>query len=112
MTYDHVAACVHAASQGHGDAPIFVATDEAAFVEYMSQRFGNRARYRRMFRSTDGRPIDVVNADGNYEKGLDAVVDCLLLARTHYLIRTASNLSLCSTLFNAQLPGVLLNPER
>ena len=63
-------------------------------------------------RSIDGRPIDVENADGNYQKGLDAVVDCLLLSRAHTLIRTASNLSLCSTLFNPSLPDRLLNPER
>ena len=65
-----------------------------------------------MFRSVDGRPIDVVNTDGNHQKGLDAVVDCLLLSRTHAMIRTASNLSLCSTLFNPQLPDTLLNRER
>ena len=45
-------------------------------------------------------------------EGLDAVVDCLLLSRAHTLIRTASNLSLCSTLFNPSLPDRLLNPER
>lgn len=112
MTYEHVAECVRTAAQGRADARVFVATDEAAFVDYMTREFGDRVRFRQMFRSTDGRPIDVVNADSNYQKGLDAVLDCLLLSRTHYLIRTASNLSLCSTLFNPALPGMLLNPER
>ena len=64
-----------------------------------------------MFRSVDGRPIDVVNSDGNYQKGLDAVLDCVLLSRTDYLIRTASNLSLCATLFNARVPEHALEPR-
>ena len=91
---------------------IFLATDETAFVEFMSQRFGDRLTYRQMFRSSDGKPIDRVNSDGNYQKGVDAVVDCLLLSRTNYLIRTASNLSMFSTFFNPQMPERLLNPER
>jgi nodulation protein Z len=97
---------------GPGRCRIFLATDEQAFVDYMRQRFPGQLLCREMFRSVDGRPIDVVNTDGNHKKGLDAVVDCLLLSRTHSLIRTASNLSLCSTFFNEQLPDTLLNPER
>lgn len=112
MTYEHVADCVRTAAKGRDDARVFVATDEAAFVEYMTREFGDRVRFRQMFRSTDGRPIDVVNADSNYQKGLDAVLDCLLLSRTHTLIRTASNLSLCSTLFNPHLPVTVLSEER
>ena len=91
---------------------IFVATDEQGFVDYMQQRFPERVLSRPMFRSSDGRPIDIVNADGNFTKGFDAVVDCLLLSRTHSLVRTASNLSLCATFFNPRLPSVILNPER
>lgn len=91
---------------------LFLATDEQAFIDYMRPRFSGQLRYREMFRSIDGRPIDVVNQDSNHQKGLDAVVDCLLLSRTHALVRTASNLSLCSTLFNPRLPDTLLNPER
>jgi hypothetical protein len=114
MSYEDVAEAVTTARRAIGDdnAHIFVATDEQAFVEFMTARFGTHVSYREMFRSTDGRPIDVVNADGNYQKGLDAVIDCLLLARTHTLVRTASNLSLCATFFNKTMPVRLLNPER
>ena len=94
------------------DARIFVATDEAAFVDHMEHSFPGRILKRDMFRSQDGRPIDVVNADSNHVKGLHAVVDCLLLARTHVLIRTASNLGLAATFFNPVQPVLLLNPER
>lgn len=91
---------------------IFLATDEQAFLHYMRDRFPAQLLCREMFRSADGQPTDVVNADRNHQKGLDAVVDCLLLSRTHVLIRTASNLSLCATLFNPRLPELLMNPHR
>jgi hypothetical protein len=91
---------------------IYVATDEQAFVDYMRARFPGVTLARDMFRSQDGQPIDVINADSNYQKGLDAVVDCLLLSRSQSLVRTASNLSLIATFLNPDLPTTLLNPER
>ena len=68
--------------------------------------------FRDMFRSSDGRPIDVVNEDRNHKKGVDAVIDCILLSRCQVLIRTSSNLSLCSTLFAPEMPVILLNRKR
>jgi hypothetical protein len=114
VPYEEVESVVRDTMQraGTNRCRVFLATDEQAFVHFMLARFPSQLCYREMFRSTDGRPIDVVNADGNYRKGLDAVVDCLLLAKTSALIRTASNLSLCATLFSPQLPDTLLNPER
>lgn len=113
VPYDEVAAAVQSALMAtNANGTVFVATDECAFVDFMRERFRGRVTARPMFRSADGRPIDVVNADGNYQKGLDAVVDCVLLSRTRFLVRTASNLSLCATFFNPSLPCVLLNPER
>jgi hypothetical protein len=91
---------------------VFVATDEQDFIEFMRNRFHGSLTCQDMFRSTDGRAIDVVNPDGNYLKGLHAVVDCVLLARTNLLIRTASNLSLIATFMNVDLPVVMLNQER
>jgi hypothetical protein len=113
VPYDHVATLLREQLRSRpAGCRVFVATDEAAFVEYLHGAFPSLVTSREMFRSVDGRPIDVVNADGNYQKGLDAVVDCVLLSRTDFLIRTASNLSLCATLFNERLPDRLINPER
>ncbi len=113
VPYDIVARHIeHHLAEAGPDARIFVATDEAAFVDHMEHSFPGRILKRDMFRSQDGRPIDVVNADSNHVKGLHAVVDCLLLARTHVLIRTASNLGLAATFFNPVQPVLLLNPER
>jgi hypothetical protein len=111
VAYDEVVAAIHAAAAGAGSATVrvFLATDDQRFLDVMIERFPGRLRYRPMFRSKDGRPIDVTNDDTNYQKGEDAVVDCLLLSRTRFLIRTASNLSLCSAFFNPEVPERILN---
>ena len=114
VSYEEVEASVRAVARSAPDGKyrVFVATDEAAFIDFMRSRFHERLLYLEMFRSVDGRPMDVVNDDGNYRKGRDAVLDCVLLSRCHHLVRTASNLSLCSLHFNPGLPEVALNRER
>lgn len=90
---------------------LFVATDEQAFLDYMLNLFPGKLHCLEMYRSIDGKPIDVIPGD-NRKKGEDAVADCLLLSRCDYLVRTASNLGLCATLFNPHMPVMLLNRER
>jgi hypothetical protein len=87
---------------------LFLATDEQAFLDYMLAEFPGVVTFRTMFRSVDGKPTHWRDI-GNHGKGEDAVIDCLLLSRCQFLIRTASNLSVCSTLFNSTLPQILLN---
>ena len=114
ISYDDMYEAIQhvAESLASGRYKVFVATDEKAFLDYMVDRQPSGLLYREMFRSVDGRPIDVVNEDGNYRKGEDAVMDCLLLSRCNYLIRSAPNLSLCSTMFNPEVPELALNHER
>jgi hypothetical protein len=113
VPYGHVHAAVLAAiAVARRDRfRLFVATDEQAFRDYVMNLFPGKVHCLEMYRSADGRPIDVTNDDGNYKKGQNAVLDCLLLSRCDYLVRTASNLSLCSTLFNPGIPIALLNRE-
>ena len=89
---------------------LFLATDEQAFLDYMLVEFPHVLTYRRTFRSVDGKPTHWRDMD-NHDKGAEAVLDCLLLSRCQHLIRTASNLSLCSTLFNPDIPEIVLNRE-
>jgi len=111
VPYGDVAAAIRRAAAGAtGEAVrVFVATDDQRFLDFMIEEFPSQLLYRPMFRSRDGRPIDVTNDDLNHQKGEDAVLDCLLLSRTRFLIRTASNLSLCSAFFNPHIPELLLN---
>jgi len=88
---------------------IVVATDEAEFVDFMRREFGAgsvlcaedapRAR-------AGGPPVhfDAPPGVSNYQKGKAGLIDCLLLARSDYLVKGRSNLSDASLVFNVDLP--------
>ncbi len=109
VSYDTMSAAIREALQAEGSdrCQIFLATDDQAFLDHVRRQFPGKVHSREMLRSVDGRPIHKTGGAG-FTKGLDAVMDCLLLARCQRLIRTASNLSLFSTLFNPALPVTLL----
>lgn len=94
-----------------GRYKVFVATDERAFLDFMTRRHSGRVLFRDIFRSVDGRPIHHASPDSNSRKGEDAVLDCLLLSRCNHLVRTASALSLYATYVNPDLPVRLLNHQ-
>ena len=56
--------------------------------------------------------LDRALAVSNYQKGASALVDCLLLAATHYLVKGRSNLSDASLAFNPDLPYSFLPDVR
>jgi len=87
---------------------VFVATDESAFIDFMSRAFPGRVVYSSEAPrvAPDAEPIHfnrTIAASG-YLKGESALVDCLLLARCDYLVKGRSNLSDASLVFNEQLP--------
>lgn len=90
-----------------GDWKLFVATDEQGFLEHMLGAFPGKVLSRQVRRSVDGNPIHKAPGDG-FQKGLDAVVDCLLLSRCARLVRTASNLGLVASYFNPVVPVTLV----
>ncbi len=87
---------------------LFVATDEQGFLDCMLNVFGNKVTFWDTRRSVDGTP-NWVDGENNYKKGEDAVIDCLLLSQCQQLIRTASSLGYCATLFNPAVPVVLVS---
>lgn len=91
---------------------VFIATDELAFLELAHRAlpgvtlFSNPSAQR----STDGQPIHSQTSAGDrLRKAEEALLDCLVLSRCHALIRTASMLSAWASVFNPELPVVLLN---
>ncbi len=84
---------------------VFVATDEVSFLEIMKTRYN--VCYTTAQRM-DEQPIHYVSQQG-YLKGKEALIDCLLLAKTHLLVRTNSNLSAVSAYFNPFVPVINLN---
>ncbi len=90
---------------------IFVATDDANFLDYMqSARPGRRLAWRDdSFRSRDGSSIHESAHTDKDKINRDAIVNCLILSRCEALLKTASILSGWSKLFNPRLPVVMLN---
>jgi hypothetical protein len=87
---------------------VFVATDERDCLDFMRRELGDRVvSLDASPRARAGGPavhLDRSLDVSNYQKGKSALVDCLLLAATSYLVKGRSNLSDASLAFNPQLP--------
>lgn len=95
------------------DFKIFVASDEAPFVEEIEREFPGRIITTQAKRSDGSSPLHLNPANGDpYAQGLEALFDAIALSNGNVLIRTASNLSLFSTYLNPDLPVILLSQER
>lgn len=91
----------------------FVATDEDAFLKAMKETFGERVVSLDHHRSTDSTPVhhfDASHESLGYTRGLEALMDAMLLSRCNGMIRTSSNLSLASTFLNPNIPVLVFNP--
>ena len=91
---------------------LFVASDEASFIPYIRDAFPALpvVSHDDMFRSTTIQNFYQQDlGEGNYRKGEEALINCLLLSRCGVLIRTTSFLSAWASIFNPALPIVLLN---
>jgi len=87
---------------------VFLATDEIDCLEFMRHTFGDRVV------ALDDAPrvrphqqavhLDQTLPVSKYQKGKSALVDCLLLAATDYLVKGRSNLSDASLAFNPEVP--------
>jgi hypothetical protein len=93
------------------DYQIFIATDEWNFIEHMRRYFPNRIIYQECRRSSTNQPIHTKKVSP-FQTGKEALLDALLLARCHYLIRTPSNLSICSSFFNPFIPDIVLYEKK
>jgi hypothetical protein len=87
---------------------VFVATDEIEFLDYMRIEFGDRMvcveDAPRVSGSSQAIHLDRRLPVSNYHKGKSALIDCLLLSATSYLVKGRSNLSDASLAFNPWLP--------
>lgn len=101
--------------QKHPDCKIFVATDCQNTFTAMKRLYGDKIISWDSIRSTDGISIHKgilgkeLEGASNYKKGEDALIDCLLLSRCNFLIRSMSNLSTASLCFNINLKQLDLN---
>lgn len=86
---------------------IYVATDDSNFLKFISSLYPDRVIFSDFIRSENDRPLHIGNDDkygSIYQKGEEALVDCLLLSRCNYLIRPWSSLSIVADHFNPDMP--------
>jgi hypothetical protein len=103
------AAIVRAMASIHADRlKLFLATDDQRFLDYLRSAFPDRLTYREIIRSLDDCPLDMM-AGSNYDKGEEALIDCMLLSRCNQLVRTASNLSLIAAMMAPEMPETFVS---
>lgn len=90
-----------------GATKIFIATDEESFLNFMIEKYPQKIIYLDIQR-TCPQGIHKSEDIDPYMKGYFALLDCLLLSRTNYLIWTSSTLSRWSCYFNPLLKNELL----
>lgn len=116
VTWDYCERTIRNYLEDHSDiAALFVASDEARFIEHISAKFQEMEvlSHEDHYRSEGGRAIHSLDSGGdNYLKGKDALVNSLLLSKCSAVIRSSSFLSAWSSVFNAALPVILLNKPR
>jgi hypothetical protein len=117
VDYKQVKATIHAVITEQDNTPykIFVATDSQKFLDYMYLTFPDAIITTDAMRSTDENPLHYgikhEKVLYHYIQGKETIIDALLLSHTNTLIRTSSNLSLCSSFFNPEIPVILLNKK-
>ncbi len=89
-------------TQQNGPCKIFVATDQTQFLDQMKARYGDRIISRETIRGCGLLNPFHSKGDG-YLKGEEVLIDCLLLSRTHYLLKCTSAVGEFAMYFNPDL---------
>ncbi|MCH9621667.1 MAG: hypothetical protein S4CHLAM20_10920 [Chlamydiia bacterium] len=87
---------------------LFIATDDGNFFEYIKKKFPTRICSIPAIRSFNKEAVHLTNTS-NYQKGEDALIDCILLSKCDKLYKMASNLSDVSMIWNPYMEVVHLN---
>lgn len=111
-SYDSMADLVRRyLDQAPATEAVFVATDESGFIGYIQESFPDVevVRYQVSQISDDDTPIQAMAGADPYLRGEEALLDCLLLSRCSYLIKSPSLLSAWSVLLAPDLPVTMVN---
>jgi len=90
---------------------IFFSSDDVQVIHYLSNSdLSIPVIYRDdAIRSETGKPIHLIQDNSKTIINQDAIVNCLILSRCNYLLKTASLLSDCSVIFNPDLRVSVIN---
>lgn len=82
---------------------IWLASDDARVVETFTARYGDRILTYPAIRSIDGKALHHNKEIDGYKKGMDVLVESLLLANTNLLLKTVSGVTHFSVCWNDRL---------
>ena len=108
IEYETVYREIERAVEGRNEFKLFIATDEQPFLDAITLRYPGKVLSLNAIRSTTQKAVHASRKNA-YQKGEEALLDCVLLSKTDLLIRTPSNLSACSALFNPKLSVIEIN---
>ena len=103
---------------GLGPIKCFIASDEESKMSLLKAGIKSRfpqievESFQQVLRSTNGKPLHINNKSSIAQRaslGDEALVECLVLSRANFLIRTTSFLSGWSSIFNPHLDICMLN---
>ncbi|UCC94821.1 MAG: O-fucosyltransferase family protein [Candidatus Omnitrophota bacterium] len=91
----------------HSKAIIFVATDSNVLLNAIRERYPDRVIYYNSIRSeTNIDSVHWTTVGSPYQKGEDVLIECMLLSKCDFLIRSISNVSTASLYFNPELKQI------
>jgi len=90
---------------------VFISSDDVQAIHYLiNSNLSIPVVFRDdMIRSKTGEPIHLTQNNSKSIINRDAIVNCLILSRCSYLLKTASLLSDCSVIFNPDLRVSVIN---
>lgn len=113
VTWDYCRKTISNYLDTHPDTDaLFLASDESPFIQYIKECFTEITVlfHDDHYRSDGDTPVHSLDSGGDpYLKGIDALINSLLLSKCSTVIRSSSFLSAWSSIFNPALPIVLLN---
>lgn len=107
VNFYHVIDLANRKAQEHIGAQFFVASDQQSFIEFAQQNLRGKVLFYDAFRARDHHAIHH-RKPSMAEIGEQGLIDMILLANCNFLIRTPSNLSSTSLLWNPNLPDQLI----
>lgn len=108
----HIIDVANGKAQEFTNPQFFVATDQQSFLEFARKHLNGRVIFYNSFRSTNNKSIHHTHSQDKKPSmaqiGEETLIDMVLLANCDFLIRTPSNLSVASLIWNPTLPDQLV----
>ncbi|KYG81033.1 nodulation protein Z [Roseivirga ehrenbergii] len=89
----------------HPEGKLFAASDQSQFITTIAERYGDRVTHTRATRSSTEKAV-FDRSGGGYNKGVEVLIDSLLLSKSDFLIKCMSNVGEVAVYFNPDIPVI------